>query len=185
MRYRWIPGFIIGIVVLGSCRGLEPEPVRHRSALSTGRDVGAHTSFNISSSTDCIEPGQPLVLTLTLYSFGSQPITLLDTPPVDIILLRDAGPAASTRVIAWSETSDYPPTIPPLQPPEIRPYTWTWTPTEAVGPLWVDVQLHIQTPDGMRREFSGHTLKVGVGTGYGELGAEYVLVPCTTMAPAR
>jgi hypothetical protein len=183
MQYRWIIIVVLWTGVMSACGG--PEPVRHRSSLSTGRDVGAYLGFNISSSTDCIEPGQPLVLTLTLYSFGSQPITLLDTPPVDIILLRDARPAASTRVIAWSETSDYPSTIPPLQPPEIRTYTWTWTPGAAVGPLWVDVQMKIQQTHGNTWGFSDHTLNVGVGTGYGQLGVEYVLVPCAMMAPAR
>lgn len=80
---------------MSACGG--PEPIRHRSTLSTGRDVGAYLGFNISSSTDCVEPGQPLVLTLTLYSFGSQSITLLDPPSLDIMLMRDAPSAPTTQ----------------------------------------------------------------------------------------
>jgi|GEM_PF-6051215 len=168
------------VVSLSACR---EEPIRHRATLSTGWSLSASSGFDININSDCVEPGQPLVMTLTISSRYESITHLADTPSLDIVLLRNAQPA--TQVASWSTSVDYPATILPLQPLETRVYTWTWTPTDAVGPLWVDVHISLQDAEGRSWSFANHILNTGVGEGYGKLGADDVLVKCADMQPAR
>ncbi len=167
-------------VTLSTCR---EEPIRHRATLSAGRSLSASSGFNIVINSDCVEPGQPLVMTPTLSSRYEVIAHFADTPSLDIVLLRNAQPA--TQVANWSTSAEYPATIAPLQPLETRVYTWTWTPTDAVGPLWVDVHITIQDAEGQTWDFADHILSAGVGEGYGKLGADDVLAKCADMQPAR
>ena len=178
---RWLL-FALIVVVLGSC-GPTPPIIRHRSTLQTGQNLGIRIGFEIGVTSDCVEPGQPLTIILTLYSFDHRPIDILAPLPLNIILVSDTKPL--TQVASWSASPDYPAVIPALEPQEIRTYTWTWTPTDAVGPLWVDVQIMVQDADGKQWCFNDHTLLTGVGEGYGELGDENVRTKCADLQPAK
>ena len=178
---RWLL-FALVVVLLGSC-GPTPRIIRHRSTLSLGRNFGTRIGFGIGITSDCVEPGQPLSVTLTLYNRDHRPVEILASSPLDIALVRHTTPA--TLVAAWSASPEYPVAIPPLEPQEIRAYTWTWTPTDAVGPLWVDVQITVQDADGKQWSFNDHTLVTGVGEGYGLLGVENMLAKCADLQPAK
>ena len=178
---RWLL-FALVVVLLGSC-GPTPPIIRHRSTLRVGRNIGPNVSFAIDINNDCIEPGQPLSMTLTLHSLDHRPMEILTSPALDLVLVRHTTPA--TRVAAWSDSPDYPVAIPPLEPQEIRAYTWTWMSSDAVGPLWVDVQITVQDADGKQWSFNDHTLVTGVGEGYGLLGVENVRIKCADLQPAK
>ena len=178
---RWTL-FALIAVLLGSC-GPTPRIIRHRSTLRAGQELGARAGFAVDISSDCIEPGEPLVMTLTIAGSSESSYRFPNTPPVDIVLVSDTQPP--TRVAAWSASADYPAVILPLETQETRVYTWTWTSTDAVGPLWVDVQITVQDADGKQWSFHDHMLLSGVGEGYGLLGVQNVLAKCADMQPAK
>ena len=176
---RWLL-FALMVVVLGSCSEEKP---RHRSNLRAGVNVTPRVGFQLETSTDCTEVGQPITFILTFYNRDERPIEIEAVLPLDIILAQPTKPP--TIVARWSDSDSYLKQLPPLESGEIRPYTWTWIPNEEVGVVMVSVQMTLRDATGKLWPFTGKLETTGVGEGVGQIGDHGVVTRCSEMAPAR
>ena len=177
---RWLL-FALVVVLLGSC-GPTPKPTR-RIRLGASGNVTPLMGFTLSTSTSCAQVGESITFTLTLYNREGTPLTLVTSPTLDIVLIRETNPPI--LVTQWSASSGYPRALSPLKPQEIRPYTWTWVPTEEVGSLDVVVQISVRDEAGKLWTFDQPIEKTGVGEADAHLGGGYSITRCVDMESGR
>lgn len=163
--------------------GPTPKPSR-RTSLTTSRTVSRGAGFELSASTDCAEPGEPITFTLSVLNREAQPIELVGTPLLDMVLIKHFEP--SVIVSRWSESSTYPSINPRLQPNETQTYTWTWVSADAVGTVSIDVDIQIIDGFGKLWTFPKEDnliLTTGVGETYAPVGGEQMIAKCSDLQP--
>lgn len=154
---------LFSLVILTACsRSLgRIEPVVATNML------GAWVRQQLTASTNCAEVGQEVVFTATLTNATTTPLTILEQPPLDIVIRPFAGRAGVTR---WSATDQYPKDINPvLAAGETRTYTWRWVADAAYtsastfeNGIQVEMPVTVRRPGGSAEKAPLSPMIVGV-----------------------
>jgi hypothetical protein len=118
----WSRRLVLLILWLGAVGGCGELRMPKREPLSV-RGGGSELEADLSISTNCIEVGEPLTITLRLTNRSPEPYLLRGEPPVDITIEQKD----RSRIDYWSATPDYPQSFDPTIPAGTsRDYQWSW-----------------------------------------------------------
>ncbi|HEU5012304.1 MAG TPA: hypothetical protein VFT66_07155 [Roseiflexaceae bacterium] len=140
---------------------------------------------DFTANTNCAVVGETITMTVELANRTAGPLTLTNTPPVDIVITPQSGfndPLYGPRPLRWSTTPNYPTNIAPLlQPGERRTYQWLWTvppvyQTPVGGDVMVDLFVTSQAP-GQSPQPDRVTLYLGIGS----VAAGQARFPCAEL----
>ena len=133
-------------------------------------NIGGAYYHRLSASTNCAEVGEEVVFTAEVTNLTAEPLTVMEQPPLDIIIRPYRPSGSAGGVHRWSETAQYPQDLEPvLAPHETRTYTWRWI-ADAVytsdsifyNGILVDMPVTVQYPSGGKSNTPVPDLVVGV-----------------------
>ena len=133
-------------------------------------NIGGAYYHRLSASTNCAEVGEEVVFTAEVTNLTAEPLTVVEQPPLDIIIRPAQSGGSIGPFQRWSETAQYPQDLNPvLAPHETRTYTWRWI-ADAVytskdpfyNGIQVDMPVTVQYASGGKRSTPVADLAVGV-----------------------
>ena len=121
MVYGRIGLLILWVGVVGGCGELR-MPKREPVQVLGGNALNALLTL----STNCVEVGEPLTITLTLTNTAAEAVVLDGDPPIDLAIDRKDLNAPARRDV-WSADASYPTSFNPrMELGEVRTYSWHW-----------------------------------------------------------
>ncbi len=122
---------LIVILIAGWClAGCGPSFVRPLPKIAPIEDStewGNNFKTTLHVSTNCAEIGEVITITLTIENRSSSPITLTNTPLIDIVLEPQRAITNPADVQRWSDDPMYPqPVDPIIAAQSIRTHEWIW-----------------------------------------------------------
>jgi len=119
---------LLTLLVMGltGCQtGTDQMPIPTRGPVVGSEGGSSEVFIQVSGSTNCVEPGDTVDLTLKVKSDTTRVITLTGEPLLEMTIQSPYYP--NLPIQYWSQSSSYPAMINPiLKPFEERIYHWQW-----------------------------------------------------------
>jgi hypothetical protein len=169
--------FISGWLVAG-CGPIPGGTVPNLEPVARTTGITGTLNTTLTASTNCAKVGELITFTLTLENLRTQPMTLTDTPRLDLVIEPHRAIRNPADVQRWSADPDYPSIDVVLHPREVRQYAWGWhaDPRYAATANTYEDGIHVQINNGI-------TLPSGSASGfvmYVDIGVRSIRTPGET-----